>query len=203
MSVSEQEVPRQGMTAKSVDISQAVIEVEGAAGTVGGGALAVIWKIIARYRIRMWLAIALGIAASLCQIGPPVAVAFLVSALLEGSTNAALWWSIVLLVTPLLGIGLFMCSTLVSHFIAADAQRDQRNTIAQKLQRVPLGFFSRVSAVELRRLIVDDVEKIEDGIAHLIPELTAAFVGPLVLLAAMLIVDWRLGVAAALPTIAG
>ncbi|MEM6934350.1 MAG: hypothetical protein AAF526_12285, partial [Pseudomonadota bacterium] len=148
MNASDQKTHRQRTPTKSVDFSQAVIEVEGAAGTVGGGTLAVIWKIIARYRTRMWLAIALGIAASLCQIGPPVAVAFLVSALLEGSTNAALWWSVVLLVTPLLGIGLFMCSTLVSHFIAADAQRDQRNTIAQKLQRVPLGFFSRVSAVE-------------------------------------------------------
>lgn len=178
------------------------MDVEGAGSTVGGGALVVIWRLIARYRSRMWLALALGIAAALCQIGPPVAVAFIVAALLEGAATTSLWWGALLLAIPLIGVGLFMCSTLVSHFIAADVQLDQRNVIADKLKRVPLGFFSTVSPVELRRLIVDDVEKIEDGIAHLIPELTAAFVGPVVLLAAILVVDWRLGIAAALPTIA-
>lgn len=184
-------------------ISEAVWEHRDATGALGGNVLGVIWGMIAVYRVRMWLAIALGVSSALLLIVPPFAAAGIIGALLEGNQNAAIWWAVAMLASAVGSTGLFGLSTTVSHLIAADAQRDQREAIGDKLKRVPLGLFSSLSPVELRQLLVDDVEKIEDGIAHLIPEITAAFIGPFVLLLVMIFLDWRMGVAAAIPTIAG
>lgn len=185
------------------NISEAVWEHKNASGALGGNVLGVIWGMIAVYRSRMWLAIVLGISSALLLIVPAFAAAGIIAALLAGDKSAAIWWALAMLGSAIGSTLLFGLSTTVSHYIAADVQRDQREAIGDKLKHVPLGLFSSLSPVELRRLLVDDVEKIEDGIAHLIPELTAAFVGPVVLLLVMLIADWRLGLAAALPTIAG
>lgn len=184
-------------------ISESLIEVDTAAGTVSGHVLGSIWRMIALYRGRMWLAIALGLGSALCQIVPPIAAGFITAKLLSGDVTLAFWWALGMLLSALAGVVLFGASTTVSHYIAADVQRDRRQAIGAKLKSVPLGLFSSVSPTELRKLIVDDVEKFEDGVAHLIPELTAAFVGPLALFTIMLVVDWRLGLAAALPTFAG
>ncbi|MEM9576918.1 MAG: ABC transporter ATP-binding protein [Pseudomonadota bacterium] len=185
------------------EISEAVWEHKDATGAMGGNVLIVIWRMISVYRGRMWLAIALGIGSALLQIVPPFAAGGIIAALLEDNQRVAVLWAVAMLVAALGSTALFGLSTTVSHYIAADAQRDQREAIGDKLRRVPLGLFSKLSPVELRRILVDDIEKVEDGIAHLIPELTAAFVGPLALLLVMMVIDWRLGLAAALPTIAG
>ena len=184
-------------------ISEAVWEHQDAAGAMGGNVLAVIWRMIARYRTRMWAAILFGIVSSILTIVPPVAAAGITAAMLGGSQAAALWWAAAMLGAAVGAVACFGISTTISHYIAADAQRDRRAKIGDKLRRVPLGLFASLSPVELRRLLVDDVEKIEDGIAHLIPEITAAFVGPLTLLGVMIVADWRLGIAAALPTVGG
>ena len=184
-------------------ISEAVWEHKNAAGALGGNVLGVIWSMIAVYRARMGLAIFLGVGSAFLLIVPPFAAAGIIAALLADNQSAAIWWTMAMLGSAIGSTALFGLSTTVSHYIAADAQRDQREAIGNKLKRVPLGLFSSLSSVELRRLLVDDVEKIEDGIAHLIPELTAAFVGPAVLFLTMMIVDWRLGIAAAIPTVAG
>lgn len=190
-------------TADTGSISEAVWEHTDAKGAMGGSVLGVIWGMIAKYRARMWLAIVLGVASSLCLTIPPFAAAGITAALLEDAQGRALVWAGVMVGAAIGATALFGLSTTVSHYIAADAQKDQREAIGDKLGRVPLGVFSRISTVELRQLLVDDVEKIEDGIAHLIPESTAAFVGPAVLFLAMMVVDFRLGIAAAVPTIAG
>ncbi|MEM9249393.1 MAG: ABC transporter ATP-binding protein [Pseudomonadota bacterium] len=190
-------------SAESGAITGAVWEHADAKGAMGGNVLAVIWSMIAKYQTRMWVAVGLGVCSALLLIVPPFAAAGITGALLDDATGAALIWAAVLLGAGVGSTVLFGLSTTVSHYIAADVQRDQREALGDKLGRVPLGVFARISPVELRQLLVDDVEKIEDGIAHLIPETTAAFVGPGALFLAMMVVDWRLGLAASLPTVAG
>ncbi|MEM1047899.1 MAG: ABC transporter ATP-binding protein [Pseudomonadota bacterium] len=184
-------------------VAEAVFKVESAAGSMGGAVLSVIWKMIAKYQGRMWLSIALGIASALCTIIPPAAAAGITAALLNGDKDQALIWAFFMLAGAIATVFFYAASTMVSHYIAADVQRDQRRMIGEKLKSVPLGFFARLSPVDLRKLLVDDIEKLEDGVAHLIPEMTAAYVGPVTLFVVMFVVDWRLGLAAALPTVGG
>lgn len=186
-----------------VPLSEATDHIDSATGAMGGGTLAVIWGMIAQYRLRMWLAIAFGVASALCQIIPPAAAAAMIGALANAQNENAIIWAFVILAGAVAMVLLFSISTYISHLIAADVQHNQRQIIADKLKTVPLGFFSKVSSMELRRILIDDIEQLEDGVAHLIPELTAAFVAPVIIFLIMLLIDWRLAVAATLPTVLG
>ena len=185
------------------DIADAVFQTDSVGGALGGNVLAIIWQLIAKYRARMWLAILFGTLSALTTILPAVGAGFMVGALLDGDRVTAALWAGSMIVGAALMIVLFTISTSISHLIAADVQADQRQIIGDKLKRVPLGFFTRVSAMDLRRVLIDDVEKLEDGVAHLIPEITAAYVGPVALLVIMAAVDWRMALAALVPTVLG
>ncbi len=189
--------------ALSNDLSEAVLQVDNAAAAMGGQVLGLLWKMIARYRGRMWAAILFGVASGVCQIVPPAAAGMMVAEMVAGDMNAALIWAVVVLIGGVLLTVLFSASMYISHLIAADVQADQRRAIGEKLKTVPLGFFSRVSSVDLRRVLVDDIEQLEDGIAHLIPEVTAAYVAPVLIFILMGFVDWRLAIAATAPTVMG
>ncbi|PWE53170.1 ABC transporter ATP-binding protein [Metarhizobium album] len=180
-----------------------MFQTESVGGALGGNVLAIIWQLIARYRARMWLAILFGTLSALTTILPAVGAGFMVGALLDGDRVTAALWAGSMIVGAALMIVLFTISTSISHLIAADVQADQRQIIGDKLKRVPLGFFTRFSAMDLRRVLIDDVEKLEDGVAHLIPEITAAYVGPVALLVIMAAVDWRMALAALVPTVLG
>lgn len=60
--------------------------------------------------------------------------------------------------------------------------------------RLPLGFFSRRASGELKKIMSDDVERIELFIAHHIPDIVTALLFPLILVSYMFAVDWRLAI---------
>lgn len=184
-------------------ISDAVFQADSGTAALGGGVLTVIWGMISRHRMRMWLAIILGCLSSLMHLIPAASAGLMIEALQQGERDIALGWGFAMMLGAILLVVFFGLSTSVSHLIAADVQAEQRHAIAQKLKTVPLGFFTRVSAIDLRKMLIDDIEKLEDGIAHLIPEITAAYFGPLMMLLTMLVLDWRLAIAAFLPTLLG
>lgn len=186
-----------------VDIGDAVFQADSGKDSMGAGVLAVIWGMIAKHRVRMWVAIVLGCIASVMHVAPAVCAGMVVHALGQGDRSAAMAWALGMVISAIVMIVSFALSTRTSHLIAADVQAEQRQAIADKLKTVPLGFFTRVSAVDLRKMLIDDIEKLEDGVAHLIPEITAAYFGPVVMLLGMLWLDWRLALAALAPTVVG
>ena len=66
--------------------------------------------------------------------------------------------------------------------------------LVQKMVRLPLGFFSRRASGELKKIMSDDVERIELFIAHHIPDIVTALLFPLILVSYMFAVDWRLAI---------
>ena len=57
---------------------------------------------------------------------------------------------------------------------------------------MPLGNIMNVPSGKLKNIIVDQVDSMETTMAHIIPEMTANILGPIVLFTYMLILDWRL-----------
>ncbi|NJO53413.1 MAG: hypothetical protein HC829_00015 [Bacteroidales bacterium] len=97
----------------------------------------------------------------------------------------------------------FGLSTALSHLIAFRVQKELRFRLAAKLSRVPLGWFDDTAKGRVRSILLDDVEATEDGIAHLIPETSAALLAPLLVLVALVVVDWRLTILTLVPMVAG
>lgn len=86
-------------------------------------------------------------------------------------------------------------ANMVAHVAAFRILHTLRLALARKLGAVPLAFFSRRRAGELRKTLMDDVNQIEGFVAHHFPDAVAAFVVPIAVASATLWVDWRMALA--------
>ena len=87
---------------------------------------------------------------------------------------------------------LTFASLMLSHIAAFNILYEIRMQLAQKMVRLPLGFFTHRASGELKKIMSDDVERIELFIAHHIPDIVTAVLFPLILIGYMFAIDWRL-----------
>ncbi|MCW4019598.1 MAG: ABC transporter ATP-binding protein/permease [Candidatus Bathyarchaeota archaeon] len=92
----------------------------------------------------------------------------------------------------LLYYGALMCS----HLAAFGTLYELKVNFASHLAKVPLGFHVLIGSGKLRKIMDENIEKIEGFIAHLLPDIVASFVAPVVMVIILLAVDWRFGLAA-------
>jgi ATP-binding cassette subfamily B protein len=161
-------------------------------------------RLLAAHAVTTAASIACGSAASILSLAPHAAIAAAALLLDQGAGLGGLApLALGLAVAILARHALFAASTGLSHRVAFDAQRRLREALAGALAAAPLGYVLDRPAGALRGVVLDDVEAVEDGLAHLVPETTAAAVAPLALLGLLAWLDWRLALAATLPVFAG
>ncbi|WP_338882439.1 ABC transporter ATP-binding protein [Xenorhabdus sp. TH1] len=165
------------------------------------GVLKTLWDMMRPYRTLSYVAIALAIVSAGLQILPAAVAGLITQSLYDGQYDTLLNYGVMLLSFTFAAMLTFSASTFVAHLIAADVQADVRRNISNKLKSVPLGFFMQTDSTEIKKMMLDDVEQLEDGIAHIIPEMSATVFGPLIALGVMLAIDWRLALAAFVPTL--
>jgi len=96
------------------------------------------------------------------------------------------------------GILLYV-SMMMSHIAAFNILYEIRIKIAEKLTRLSMGFFSKKSSGEIKKVMSEDVEKIELFVAHHIPDITCAAVFPVIIISYLFYLDWRLAIATVIP----
>ena len=96
----------------------------------------------------------------------------------------------------LLNIGLYFAALMCSHLAAFGTLYQLKVNFASHLARVPLGFHVLIGSGKLRKIMDENIEKIEGFIAHQLPDIVASLVAPVVMAAILMSVDWRLGIAA-------
>ncbi len=84
-------------------------------------------------------------------------------------------------------------SSARSHKIAFTILKNIRRAIADKMRRVPLGVMLETPSGVYKTLMVDNVGKLEDSIAHVIPESPSQIAAPAACLILIFILDWRMG----------
>lgn len=94
-------------------------------------------------------------------------------------------------------------STSISHQATFYSLKRIREEISKKLFRMPLGKVMNISSGKLKNIIVDQVDSMETTLAHIIPEMTANIIGPILLLIYMFILDWRLALVSLIPLVIG
>ncbi|MEO1591896.1 MAG: ABC transporter ATP-binding protein, partial [Cyanobacteria bacterium J06632_22] len=95
-------------------------------------------------------------------------------------------------------VGKAVCSgvsTRLSHIAAYSILYDLRIELARKLGRLPLGYFTQRTTGEIKKILHEDVEQLEQGLAHLIPDVVAGVTVPLVAGILLVRVDWRMTLA--------
>lgn len=151
---------------------------------------------------KRWLlvgAMSLAVITAIMQFVPIIAVYNILIELAEHALDLSLidkayvWqWGYIALGAFLAFGMLTFASTMLSHIAAFNILYEIRMQLAQKMARLPLGFFNRRASGELKKIMSDDVERIELFIAHHIPDIVTAVLFPLILIGYMFAVDWRL-----------
>ena len=97
-----------------------------------------------------------------------------------------------------LNILLYFIALMCSHLAAFGTLYELKVNFASHLARVPLGFHILVGSGKLRKIMDENIEKIEGFIAHQLPDIVASLAAPVVMFAILLSIDWRFGLAAIL-----
>ncbi len=150
---------------------------------------------------RWWLvgSVVMAVAATAAQFVPYVAILKILQELAAHAANPEgvsqeliRHWGVVCLVAFGCYGALMYASLMSSHIAAFNILYELRVTITRKMARLPLGFFTRRTTGDLKKVVGEDVERIELFVAHHIPELTTAVVFPLLMIGWLFMIDWRL-----------
>ncbi len=157
--------------------------------------MARIWEIAKPEHGRLLLSVLLAALGVVSGIVPFVSAAKIISGIISGNRE----WSYYLVFVIAAFAG-FTCKSFfyaqglsASHKAAFSLLGEIRKEIFFKLPRMPLGTIIDTSSGTLKQIIVDEVERMERPIAHMIPELTSNIIGAIAVWIYMMFIDWRMG----------
>ncbi len=145
----------------------------------------------------------LSAAASIVSFVPYLAIYFIIRDLVnvypavETIEAAGLirygWYALAgVLLNILLYFGALMCS----HLAAFGTLYELKVNFASHIAKLPLGFHLNYGSGKLRKIMDENIEKIEGFVAHQLPDIVASFVAPIVMIAILLYVNWIFGLCA-------
>ena len=147
---------------------------------------------------KMRLSIFLAVLGELFGMGPFLMVAVLADALYQGTATPTL---VLFLcggsaVCHIIKMLLTWRSSLMSHKISFTILKNIREAITDRMAKVPMGVMLETPTGTFKNLIVDNVAKLEDSMAHFMPELPSNIAAPLCSILLIFLLDWRMGLAA-------
>ena len=102
-----------------------------------------------------------------------------------------------------LGVVAHILSGVFSHISAFNILYKIRIDLIEHMSKLNMGFFKKNMTGKLKKIINEDVEKLENFIAHQIPDLSSAFATPLIFLGIMFYFNWQLSLVLFIPIILG
>ncbi|WP_437920077.1 ABC transporter ATP-binding protein [Sphingobacterium sp. LRF_L2] len=93
----------------------------------------------------------------------------------------------------------FFLSGVLSHIAAYNILFELRRYIVDKVGKLPLGEITARSSGALKKILSDDVERIENFIAHQIPDFVKGTALPLLTITYLFFQDWRLALISFVP----
>ena len=167
--------------------------------------IGILWGWGKPYHWKFIGSIALAVLGVACQMVPYFCVAHIVTLMLSGDQNFSHYTAAcVIALCGYLGKVIFSnLSTTISHTATYYTLRDLRENITEKLARVPMGTILDTPSGQYKTTIVDRVEGMESTFAHLLPEMTANVLVPLVIAVYLFVMDWRMALLSLVTLVVG
>ena len=146
---------------------------------------------------RLYLSVILSVLSVLLGLAPFYCMYRMICLFAANTADAAavVRWCVLALAFYAGRILLFSLSTGVSHAMAYAILEQLRLRLADRFLRAPLGDVQSHSIGEIKSMMVDKIEGIEPPLAHMIPEGAGHIVLPVVSIAVLACLDWRLALA--------
>ncbi|MGK8485806.1 ABC transporter ATP-binding protein [Nocardia asiatica] len=158
-------------------------------------------EILAPVRGQLNVASIVMAVASVCTVVPFVLIVEACRELIDEQADTDRVWRLLTIAVLVLVVrALLQAGALTwTHLLDGKYQLDVRRALADKLTRVPLGWFGDRNSTEVKKYLQDDVEALHYLVAHARLEFVGALVVPFVTLGYLFGVDWRLTLVLLLP----
>ncbi len=148
-------------------------------------------------RGKLALSVLLSVVSIVAGILPYFCLYRVIEAFVNGTVTESViaYWCLAALAFYAVKILCFGWSTGLAHSVAYHILEQLRLRVADRFLRAPLGEVQAHSIGEIKAVMVDKIENMEPPLAHMIPEGAGHLVLPVVSLAALAVLDWRLTLA--------
>lgn len=116
------------------------------------------------------------------------------SLIIEGNMKDALFYAGVVVGLMVLRVIIYLCSVMTSHYLAFRVETNMKKKGLEKLLNASFSFFDVNQSGQIRKIIDDNTEQTHTVVAHLIPDMAASIILPILLIAIMFIVNIKLGI---------
>lgn len=165
-------------------------------------------QLMEKKRVSLLLACTMSVLSAALSFVPYICVYFILSQILEAvvsagkiSFGAVGMYPWIALAAVTIGLLFSFISSVLSHSAAYKMLFEMRMKFAEHISKLPMGFHTSNSTGKLRKLMDDNMEKIELFIAHQLPDVVGSLASPVVMLIVLFLFDWRMGIACLLPII--
>lgn len=167
--------------------------------------MAYLLELAGKYKLHLTLSAFFGVLSALCSFIPYVMVYRTLLFLFDSAADvsAALRYGIIAAVAI---VGRFVFSIIsgtFSHLGAFNTLYNVREQISRHIAMVNLGFFTSHTSGEIKKVIIEDVERIEKFLAHQIPDITSALCVPIIVFIYLLTVNVPMALCLLAPVVLG
>lgn len=152
---------------------------------------------------RKWIILSVlrGFISGILGIGAYIGIYRLMDALVSGSCNGQVVVDNAILITTTVILRHIFLGTsgVLSHKGAYGALFTVRCMVTEHLSKVPLGALNEKRTGDMKTVLNEDIEKLERGLAHNLPEFVSYFVGPFVIFFYLLSVNVELALISLIP----
>ena len=135
------------------------------------------------------------------NLGPMMILMGLINQLVLGNVSSTLQY-VVMAILTLIFMYILLSEEYVSLYNSTYKESaNLRKGIAENLAQLPLAYFSKHDLSDLSQTIMSDVERVEHSMSHSIPKVVAMWLFFPLMGLIMLIGNWKLGLAAIIPTL--
>lgn len=154
---------------------------------------------------RKWiiLSVICGLISGILVIGPYIGIYNLMDTLVRGECNGSVIVNDAILITTTVILRHIFLGTsgVLSHKGAYGALFTVRCMVTEHLSKVPLGALNERRTGDMKTVINEDIEKLERGLAHNLPEFVSYFIGPFVIFFYLLSVNGKLALISLIPLV--
>ncbi|MCG7406324.1 ABC transporter ATP-binding protein/permease [Paenibacillus sp. ACRRX] len=165
------------------------------------GSLRKLLELAGTHRVQLFWSCLFSVMSAALSLVPYLIVYQMTVALLTPPVDTGAVWTMVWIAlgAVVLRFGLLAASTIISHTAAYRILYSLRIQLTNKLASLSLGYFSDRTSGKLKKIIAEDVERIENFIAHHLPDFASSLFTPLFTVIVLFAMDWRLALAALIP----
>ncbi len=158
-------------------------------------------EIAGRRKVLLFVSGFLAVVHAVLSLVPYILVFYIIRELTRETVDFMLTRTYIIyaVVAAIISMAMLFLSGILSHIAAFNILYELRKFIAGKVGRMPMGYLTNRNSGALKKILSDDVERIESFIAHQIPDFVKGIALPVITLIFLFSQDWRLAAISFVP----